>query len=130
MRKQRFLFKFFLLLISGIFASGVNNLYSQKVNGDRTKYTYTESMEDFPNPERGFYRYSETRSGDYVTLKPEELRAYRSENRIRGADYSVYSTLVFRYFVMSDFVESDLSEAFLDSVSMDFRAAREGGVKL
>ncbi len=130
MRKQQFLFKFYLILFSGIFTSGINNLYSQIVNGNQSKYTYTESMEDFPNPERGFYRYSETRSENYVTLKTEELKAFRSENTVKGAAYTVYSTLVFRYFVMSDFVGSDLSEAFLDSVAVDFRAARKGGVKL
>ncbi|WP_372948458.1 DUF4832 domain-containing protein [Mariniphaga sp.] len=131
MRKQQFLPKLYLLLLYVFFSTGINNLaYSQKVYGTQSNYIYTESLEDFPNPERGFYRYSETRSGNYVTLKPEELKAFRRENTVKGADYSVYSTLVFRYFVMSDFVETDLSEAFLDSIAIDFRAAREGGVKL
>lgn len=120
---------FFLICLISV--TGTNNpVYSQTVKDDQSKHTYMESFEDFPNPERGFYRYTESRSGSYSTLKPEELKAYRSENRINGAGYNVHSTLVFRYFVMSDFVESDLSEAFLDSITVDFRAARKGGVKL
>lgn len=129
--KQQKLNKYYLLLIFGIFDTGTYSLiYSQKTNANQSEYSYIESMEDFPNPERGFYTYTEVRSNNYITLKPEELKAFRKEHTPGGADYSVYSTLVFRYFVMSDFVETDLSEAFLDSVAVDFRAARKGGVKL
>jgi hypothetical protein len=130
MRKQRSLLKFYTLLVWGIIATGVYNVNSQIVDTDQGHYTYIESQDDFPNPERGFYRYSKTNSSNYITLNPDELRTFRSENRISGADYSVHSTLVFRYFEMSDFVENDLSEAFLDSLAVDFRAARQGGVKL
>lgn len=130
-KKYRFLAKSYLLLIFGIFITSIYNpVHSQNVNSGQSQYTYTESLEDFPNPERGFYRYTDTRSGDYETLKPDELKAFRNESTINGADYFVKSTLVFRYFVMSDFVQKDLSEAFLDSIAVDFRAARKGGVKL
>ncbi len=131
MKNQCFLSNLYLLMLTGVFTSGIfNHVYSQTVDDEQSEMIYTESQEDFPNPERGFYRYTETKSGDYTTLKPEMLKSFRNENNVGGADYNVYSTLVFRYFVMSDYVNKDLSEAFLDSVAVDFRAARKGGVKL
>jgi hypothetical protein len=40
--------------------------------------TYTESNEDFPNPERGFYRYSEVhRPATNTVLDVNELKGYR-----------------------------------------------------
>ncbi len=124
-------FTSYLLIIYLILLTGINNqVNSQILNLTQSKNTYIESLEDFPNPERGFYRYTETNSGNYITLIPEELKAFRNKNTAKGADYSVYSTLVFRYFILSDFVESDLSQAFLDNIVVDFLAARKGGVKL
>ena len=40
--------------------------------------TYEQSFEDFPNPERGFYRYSETRASNYNTLSISQMKSWRS----------------------------------------------------
>ncbi len=91
---------------------------------------YSPSAADFPNPERGFYRYSEARSGNYVTLDSNTLASYRQLHTPPTAGYAVYSTLVFRYFFLEDFKMTDISQAYLDSMQVDFDAARAAGIKL
>ncbi|RYY54598.1 MAG: DUF4832 domain-containing protein [Chitinophagaceae bacterium] len=91
---------------------------------------YTESPEDFPNPERGFYHYSEVKSSAYRLLDKAQLSSYRSLQSVTGAGYQVVSTLVFRYFVIDDSKDRALSATFLENLSKDFAVARESGVKL
>lgn len=97
---------------------------------EKVNVNYTESMEDFPNPERGFYRYSETHSSNYEPLSAEELKGYRSLESIQSANYKVLSTLVFRYYVLDDVVNTAISASFLTNIKKDFEAARAAGVKL
>src|SRR5579871_2653373 len=62
---------------------------------------YVESDTDFANPERGFYRYSETHANAYVPLDSNLLKQWRTlEQADGGGNYQIYSTLVFRYFVL------------------------------
>lgn len=61
------------------------------VQVDKVNVTYTEGNEDFPNPERGFYRYSETSSSNYSVLDAATLRSYRTLQDIPSATYKVYS---------------------------------------
>jgi hypothetical protein len=98
-------------------------------NGTAT-VTYTESTEDFPNPERGFYRYTEGRASAYVPLVQTQLQQWRGLTTANGGNYQVYSTLIFRYFIMDIFKNSALSASFLQSVKTDFDIARSAGVKL
>ncbi len=91
---------------------------------------YTESTDDFANPERGFYRYTEGRASAYVPLVQVRLQQWRGLTTADGGNYQVYSTLIFRYFVMDIFKSSALSPAFLQSVKNDFDIARASGVKL
>lgn len=95
-----------------------------------TNVNYTESTEDFPNPERGFYRYSETRAGKYTALDLAQLREWRTGAKADGGTYSVTSTLVFRYYVLDIFKDKPLSAAFINSVRADFNIARTAGTKL
>src|SRR5690242_14217796 len=64
---------------------------------------YIESNEDFANPERGFYRYSETNAINYTPLNETQLRNWRTLQQADGGNYQVYSSLVFRYFVLTGF---------------------------
>jgi hypothetical protein len=100
------------------------------VNVEKVNVMYTESGEDFPNPERGFYRYSEVHSSNYVVLNEAELKGYRSPQSIQSANYQVSSTLVFRYYVLDDVVNTAISASFLTNLKKDFDAARAAGVKL
>lgn len=95
-----------------------------------TVVTYKESSEDFPNPERGFYRYSETRASNYSLLSESVLKGYRTPKKSSSANYEVISTLVFRYYVLDEFTQSAISESFLNNVRTDFAVAKNAGVKL
>lgn len=91
---------------------------------------YAPSTEDFVNPERGFYRYTETRSGSYTSLDANELATFRNSYTAFGADYSIVSSLAFRYFFLEDFTGGPISQTYLDNVRADFTAARTAGIKL
>ena len=107
-----------------------NDENSDLVKVERLNVTYTESSEDFPNPERGFYRYSEVHSSNYTVLTAAELKSYRSPQAISTANYQVSSTLVFRYYVLDDVVNTAISASFMSNIKKDFEAARSAGVKL
>jgi len=115
----RFTFHCFLLFL----ASG-------QLIAQTTTVSYTYSDADFVNPERGFYRYSETRSGSYNPLNLAEISGYRNLHTPFSADYSIYSSLVFRYFFLEDFKSEPISEGYLEAMETDFATAREAGVKL
>jgi hypothetical protein len=121
-------------LCAGIVAVGLFVACDKKdaelVKVEKINVTYIESNEDFPNPERGFYRYSEVHSSNYTVLTTAELKAYRSPQSIEGANYQVSSTLVFRYYILDDVVNANISASFLTNIKKDFEAARAAGVKL
>ncbi|WP_462251382.1 DUF4832 domain-containing protein [Ferruginibacter sp.] len=92
--------------------------------------TYTESTEDFANPERGFYKFTETKASAYTALIQSQLVLWRGLTTANGGNYQVYSTIVYRNFIMDIFKNAPLSAAFLQSVKNDFDIARAAGVKL
>jgi hypothetical protein len=92
---------------------------------------YTESDSDFANPERGFYRYSETDASSYTPLDSSQLKVWRTlQQADGGGTYKIYSTLVFRYFILTGFTHALLPADLLDKIKGDFVAARQAGVKL
>mgnify|MGYP001036960780 CR=1 FL=1 len=93
--------------------------------------TFIASDEDFPNPERGFFTYSETYADDYQPLDPNELKTARTEQQqANGGNFKIYSTLVYRYFILRGFNDKPLSQDLLDKINADFGIARQAGVKL
>lgn len=105
-------------------------LANSQLSTQITTVNYGVSTEDFANPERGFYHYSETRSSSYNALDQTELESYRNLQTSDGANYSVRSTLVFRYFVLDNFKNSPISATILSQIGNDFSIARQAGVKL
>lgn len=99
-------------------------------NGEQTTVTYKESSDDFANPERGFYRYSETKASNFSPLSLARLKEWREQTKADGGNYSVYSTLVFRYYILDVFKDKPLTAAFLNSVKTDFDIARVAGFKM
>ena len=101
-------------------------------NDDATEVVieYEEDETDIANPDRGFYRYSETRASNYTPLNEEELRGYRTPGTVFGANYTTVSTLVFRYFILDGLNDKPLPEEYLEKVAADFDIARKAGVKL
>ena len=100
-------------------------------NAQRADVTYEESDEDFPNPERGFYIPLDTHGGNFVPLNSEKLISDRIELKKHGsARYAVYSTLLYRGYVLDSFVNKPLSESFLTNLDNDFKAVRDAGIKM
>jgi len=96
---------------------------------DTVKYVASDS--DFANPERGFYRPAETHANNYTPLDGAQLKAWRTLQQADGGGvYSIYSTLVFRNFVLDGLTGSALPSGLLDKIKADFVTARQAGVKL
>lgn len=96
----------------------------------QTTIHYEPDASDFVNPERGFYRYSETRASNHTPLVENLLRNDREPQTPVGANYSVRSSLVYRYFILDDFLSSGVSTDFLAEIAADFATARNAGVKV
>src|SRR6476646_2947589 len=106
------LFYFFLLSICGSFLADSS--------GQDTVVTYKESLEDFPNPERGFYHALGSRAGRHDLLMLEKLKALLMPVTVRGASYSVVSSLILREYSLDSFVHASLSVEFLADLEKDF----------
>lgn len=91
---------------------------------------YTESFEDFPNPERGFYRYSATTTSNYSPLSENTVRGYRSTHTPSGSLFSINSTLLYRYFVIDDTKDQALSAQTLQHIHADMNTVRAAGAKV
>lgn len=76
---------------------------------------YVETKELFPNPERGFYRYSISTD----SLTERKVRESRNEN----------TTLIFRFYYLKDFRNAPLSNDLLTQVEHDMAVLRKAGGK-
>jgi len=90
---------------------------------------YTLSDEDFPNPERGFYKHFEVFSSNFTPMP-----AWAEDFRLHGvADasntYTVQPTLILRLFYLDNFISADISPTFLAAISEDFNRLRAMGFK-
>lgn len=80
---------------------------------------FTMSDENFPNPERGFYSTSETHSASGQGLAEASIRAARIQGR----------SLFLLEFYLTDYVETDIAEEYLQLIRRKFQALRDGGIK-
>lgn len=85
-----------------------------------TTKSYTPSTDNFPNPERGFYRHTETHSTGYTPLNLTTLQGYRQNEDI---------SLILRVFYLEDFVTALISQSYLDAIEADFDTLRQAGLK-
>lgn len=93
--------------------------------------TYTESDEDFMNPDRGFYYPISTSASNFTALDVNQLIAVRTnEFTPWQGNYQVRASLIFRYYVLDDFVNAPISNTFLNQLQTDFNTARQAGVRL
>lgn len=81
--------------------------------------TYQGTDENFPNPERGFYVASEISNADGRGISEASFRAARLQGR----------TLFLLEFHMGDYVASDISEEYLQTIRAKFQSLRTGGAK-
>ena len=80
---------------------------------------YKSINDKFPNPERGFYKYSDNLGANSGMLSESTLKAYRNNN----------ITLLFRYFYLKDFRNAPLSNKVLDDFDRDMGTIRKCGMK-
>ena len=121
----------FCIVLSFSFSkcSKIGNPITYKPPATDTVY-YDESNEDFPNPERGFYRATETYVSNYELLHVEKMKTWRTLQQADDGNYKIYSTLVFRNIILDGYTNKNLSQDVLNDIINDFKAAREAGVKL
>jgi len=85
---------------------------------DGVKVTFTEATKLIVNPERGFYVARDFNSGT-PALKASEVKAQRAEGK----------TLWYIGFYLTDFMNGDISQSYLDKIQATFDALRSGGSK-
>src|SRR5690348_16474654 len=76
--KKNFINSFFIIAIASfIQCSKIGNPVTYTPPATDTVF-YKESDEDFPNPERGFYRVAETFANNYEPLDVNQMKAWRT----------------------------------------------------
>ncbi|MCW3118855.1 MAG: hypothetical protein JWM28_2937 [Chitinophagaceae bacterium] len=103
----------------------------QQAGGQQHKIIYQESNLDFANPERGFYIPLDAYAHKLIPLNEEKLIKDRTEMQKHGsASYGVYSTLLYRGYILDTFTDKPLSDAFLKALENDLAIIRRAGVKM
>jgi hypothetical protein len=95
-------------------------LFSPAISQTTNTVTYTPSTATISNPERGFYKHTETFASDYHALNQTTL----TNNRINN-NY----TLILRVFYLDKFINSKISNSFLNNMKTDFTKIRAAGIK-
>jgi len=85
-----------------------------------TTVTYSPTTASFANPERGFYRHTETHSDSYSSLNQTTLTNYRVNSKY---------TLILRVCYLENFVDGNISSTYLNSMQADFTKIRNSGMK-
>ena len=81
---------------------------------------YTASNLNFANPERGSYHYTEAQSGNYNLINQNQLESWRTNDNI---------TMIIRIFYLKDFINSPISQTYLNNIQTDFDRIRAAGLK-
>lgn len=82
--------------------------------------TYAPTTASFANPERGFYRHTETHSDSYNNLNQTTLTNYRVNSKY---------TLILRVCYLENFVDGNISSTYLNNLQADFTKIRNSGMK-
>lgn len=88
------------------------------ITGPLQTVSYASSDELFANPERGFYKYTDSKGTP--ALSEQTLRAYRQD----------HISLIYRLYYLKDFKNAPISEAFLSQIGQDMAVARRAGIKI
>lgn len=89
-------------------------------NAQTTTVSYSPTSANFSNPERGFYRHTETHSDSYSSLNQTTLTNYRVNS---------HYTLILRVCYLENFVTSNISASYLNAMQADFNKIRNSGMK-
>ncbi len=88
---------------------------------------YTASTDIIANPERGLQKYSIT-SSDYATTTNYNNLSVQTLNNWKTSTDKV--TVVYRYFLLDAFLNSDINATFLENIQTDFNNVRTAGLKI
>lgn len=114
---KKYVYSLFLIAIIVVISGSV----VMSSDDSTVQTSYTESLENFANPERGFYIPVDPIGNNPVSpLNLSQLEAVRDENM----------SLVRRTYLISEFRDKPLSGSFLNLVAEDLKTAREAGIKL
>ena len=89
--------------------------------------SYTESNSIIANPERGLQKYSKT-SKDYATTPGANNLSVSMLNTWKNSNDKV--TVVYRYFMLESFMNSDINSTYLANIQKDFDNVRSAGLKI
>ncbi len=109
------------------YPTGAKDFYPDGGNlgdeGDFNTYNfnYTPMAEGFANPERGFFEANQTQSSKYEPMDVATLQCFRQNEGI---------SLIHRIFYLENFVNSDISQQYLDLIQADFDKIRQAGLKV
>ncbi len=98
-------------------------------------HSYAATTAILPNPEQGFYIYTETHyqpdNSGYVPLSSSTMAGYRTSTFTEDGLTFGPTSLVFRYFYMEKYVGGQaIDQAYLDLVAADLAAVRVAGCKI
>ena len=96
---------------------------------DYLELTYGTDLEEFTNPERGFYRPMGTKMSAFKALDVQTLRNLKNPNPAAGG-FKVGSSLVYRSYQFDEFKEAPLNEEVLEHIQKDMDIVREAGMKV
>jgi hypothetical protein len=91
--------------------------------------TYGTDMEEFTNPERGFYRPFGAMMSDFKPLDVKALLSLKEPSPAAGG-FMVGSTLLYRSYQFDKFKQSPLDEEVLYHIQNDMDLIREAGMKV
>ena len=95
-------------------------LFIQWIVAQNSTVNYQPSTEVISNPERGFFKFTETHSNAYTALNTTTLTNYRINQKI---------SLIYRVFYLENFINSPISSAYLAQMQLDFDKVRAAGLK-
>ncbi|MFD2564685.1 DUF4832 domain-containing protein [Aquimarina rubra] len=88
---------------------------------------YTASTNIIANPERGLQKYSITSSSYATTANANNLSIETLNGWKTSADKV---TVVYRYFLLDAFLNSNINTTFLENIQTDFNNVRTAGLKI
>jgi len=101
------------------------------VSAQNLPFTYKESVEDFANPERGFYLPFTTSTEHFVPLDTNALLTFQQRpQQAKSATYAFRGSLIYRSYVLGRFKTTALDADFLRLLQQDFDAVRVAGLKM
>lgn len=108
-----------LLLVPALLSASCQEKGPSGNDGNPMTFEFTESTEPLVNPERGFYGGAVDIKSASSPVRASTAKALRTQGK----------TLMYVGFYLTDFMNGDISQAYLDMIQTSFDAIREAGVK-